>query len=103
MPNGSADFSLDYGNIEEVISKIQQGNEQITGIIDKLSSIVANLESVWQGTDANEYVTKMNEYKPVIMKLQNAYLEAANALKNMSIQYQEKQAENVSAAQSELY
>ena len=103
MPNGSADFSLDYGNIEEVIIKIQQGNEQITGIIDKLSSIVAGLEAVWKGTDANEYVTKMNEYKPNIMKLQNAYLEAANALKNMSTQYQEKQAENVSAAQSELY
>jgi len=35
--------------------------------------------------------------------LQKAYEEAANALQNMSTQYQEKQAENTTKIQSELY
>jgi len=103
MPNGSADFSLNYENIGEVINKVNQGKNQIAEIVDKLSVTVTNLETAWEGTDATEYITKINDYKPFILKLQKAYEEAANALQNMSTQYQEKQAENTTKIQSELY
>lgn len=103
MPNGSNDFSLNYENISEVITQVTQGKDKIAEIVDKLSGIVANLETAWEGTDEISYVEKINSYKPHILKLQKAYEDAAIALQNMSNQYQEKQAENTLKVQSELY
>lgn len=103
MPNGSNDFSLNYENINEVINQVNQGKDKIAEIVDKLSGIVANLETAWEGTDATTYIEKINSYKPHILKLKKAYEDAAIALQNMSSQYQEKQAENALKVQSELY
>ncbi len=98
-----ADYSLDYSNIEEAIQKVRTDAAVIEDVLIKVNNIANNLQTVWEGTDAVEYIQKITEYSPSIKKLEDSYLGAMDVLQSTSNQYQETQAQTTTAVQSELY
>lgn len=98
-----ADFSLDYSNIDETIQKVRADASVIDEVIVKVNRIALDLKTVWEGTDAAEYIQKIIEYNPSIKKLEESYLGAMDVLQSTSTKYQETQSQNTATIQSELY
>lgn len=85
------DYSMSYEEISNTISRITVKTGRIDALLNQITMVVTNLESVWKGTDAVEYVNKINEYKPQIEKLKQHYLLAMKVLEAEKKQYEEVQ------------
>ena len=97
-----ADYKFGLEEIKSTIQQMKQKAGQIDPLLEKVNSIVSNLESVWTGSDAQEYVNKINEYRPSIVKLENAYIEAADVLQKTQTLEEEEASGRATAAQSSL-
>ncbi len=99
----NTDYSFGLEEMAATVQKVNGDAGQIDSLLEKINGIVTSLESVWTGTDAQTYVTKINEYRPSIVKLKETYVDAMDVLqKTKNLQAEEASARAAKAQSMEV-
>lgn len=83
------DYQLDYDHIDEVLQAIPGGIGDIEKILENVRNVISELPEIWTGTDAQEYINKINEYIPKIYQLRNYYNAAQEVLQKSKQEHEE--------------
>lgn len=90
------DYSLNYEQIEEVIVSINSKADELNQKIDRIDAISNALESIWKGSDAEQYVTNIQSFKPKVKLLVSTYKEAMTKLQAQADIMKDSQNRNLS-------
>lgn len=86
------------GELTNLGNKVVAQSEAYVAQVNKIYSTVDSLSSKWEGTDNQQYVQKVNEYKPDIQNLGEVIRGYGEFLKSTSNTLQQVQNDIASAA-----
>ncbi len=90
----------DYNEIERTGNAVKSRSAEYESQMNQMVARMNELQSVWQGTDAQAFVTQLNGLRPKMMQLKDAMDKYGELLVRDAAAYKSLQANRAASARS---